>query len=68
MKTENQELLIPNVKVLGALRNSGYNNYTAIADIIDNSLEKEVDSQNISVDFSFNQEMNLFEFVMMVVE
>jgi len=53
MKTENQELLIPNVKVLGALRNSGYNNYTAIADIIDNSLEKEVDSQNISVDFSF---------------
>ena len=37
MKTENQELLITNVKVLGALRNSGYNNYTAIADIIDNS-------------------------------
>lgn len=31
--------IIPSVKVLNALRNSGYNNYTAIADIVDNSLD-----------------------------
>ena len=32
-----------------ALRNTGYDNYTAIADIIDNSIEKKVDSKNVRV-------------------
>lgn len=35
----NNVSIIPSVKVLNALRNSGYNNYTAIADIVDNSLD-----------------------------
>jgi hypothetical protein len=44
-----EESCIPNVKVLNALRNSGYNNYTAIADIIDNSLEDDVEATNIVI-------------------
>jgi len=39
----------PNVNFLTTLRNSGYNNYTAIADIIDNSLDTDVDSKNVKV-------------------
>lgn len=43
------EVIIPNVKFLNALRNSGYNNYAAIADIVDNSLEEDVNSKNIRI-------------------
>ena len=32
-----------------ALRNSGYSNYSAIADILDNSLENEVDAKNVDI-------------------
>ena len=49
MKKTNQEQIVPNVKVLNALRNSGYNNYTAIADIVDNSLEDDVESTKIFI-------------------
>lgn len=38
-----------------ALRQLGYTNYTAIADIIDNSLESEVGSQNINIDLIRDQ-------------
>lgn len=37
--------------IVNALRNCGYNNYSAIADIIDNSLEPEVESSYVKVDF-----------------
>ena len=33
-----------------ALRQLGYTNYTAIADIIDNSIEGEVGSKNVFID------------------
>lgn len=35
--------------VVTALRNCGYNNYTAIADIIDNSIEPEVGSEFVKI-------------------
>jgi hypothetical protein len=41
--------ILPNVSFLTTLRNSGYNNYTAIADIVDNSLDNEVDAKNVWV-------------------
>ena len=37
--------------IVNALRNCGYNNYSAIADIIDNSLEPEVNSSFVKIDF-----------------
>ena len=37
--------------IANSLRNCGYNNYTAIADIIDNSIEPEVGSSFVKVDF-----------------
>lgn len=37
--------------IVNALRNCGYNNYSALADIIDNSLEPEVNSTYVKVDF-----------------
>lgn len=37
----------PNTIFLSTLKNSGHNNYTAIADIIDNSLENDVDAKNV---------------------
>lgn len=39
--------ILPNVSFLTTLRNSGYNNYTAIGDIVDNSLDNDVDSKNV---------------------
>lgn len=38
-----------------ALRNAGYTNYTAIADIIDNSLETDVLSKNIYININANR-------------
>lgn len=32
-----------------ALRNSGYSNYSAIADVLDNSLENDVDAKNVNI-------------------
>ena len=37
--------------IVNALRHCGYNSYSAIADIIDNSLEPEVESTFVKVDF-----------------
>ena len=41
--------IMPNVSFLTTLRSSGYNNYTAIADIVDNSLDNEVNSKNVDI-------------------
>ena len=38
--------------IVNALRNCGYNNYAAIADIIDNSVEPEVDATSVKIQFS----------------
>jgi hypothetical protein len=45
--------ILPNVGYLSTMRNSGYNNYTAIADIVDNSLETDVNSKNVWVNINF---------------
>lgn len=37
--------------IVNALRNCGYNPYTAISDIVDNSLEPEVESSYVKVNF-----------------
>lgn len=37
--------------IVNALRNCGYNNYSALEDIIDNSLEPDVNSTFVKVDF-----------------
>jgi hypothetical protein len=39
----------PNTIFLQTLRNSGYNNYTAIADIVDNSLDTEVRASKVKI-------------------
>lgn len=46
-----KDLRINDSFIANALRNCGYNNYSAIADIIDNSLEPEVESSFVKVDF-----------------
>ena len=45
----------PNVNFLTTLRNSGYNNYTAIADIIDNSLDVQVNSKNVRINIKHSK-------------
>jgi hypothetical protein len=48
--TQNQIFGInPNTLFLKTLRNSGYNNYTAIADIVDNSLDTEVRASKVKI-------------------
>ena len=49
MKKKN--LVVNDSFIVNALRNCGYNNYSAIADIIDNSLEPELESSFVKVDF-----------------
>lgn len=39
----------PNVNYLSSLRSSGYNNYSAIADIVDNSLDNDVNAANVKI-------------------
>lgn len=46
-----KKIKVNNSFIVNALRNCGYNNYSAIADIIDNSLEPEVNSTYVKVDF-----------------
>ena len=41
--------------IVNALRNCGYNPYTAIADIIDNSIEKNVNSEKVEVKLIKNE-------------
>jgi hypothetical protein len=48
----------PNVGFLSTLRNSGYDNYSAISDIVDNSLDTEVNSKNVSITVKFSQKQN----------
>lgn len=47
----------PNVNFLTTLRNSGYNNYTAIADIVDNSLDTNVGSENVNILIKKNKDV-----------
>lgn len=47
--SEHQIDVTPNVNFLNTLRNSGYNNYTAIADIVDNSLDTDVNSSTVKI-------------------
>lgn len=47
----NKKLQVNDLFIVNALRNCGYNNYSALADIIDNSLEPEVNSTYVKVDF-----------------
>ena len=46
-----KEIKINDSFIVNTLRNCGYNNYSALADIIDNSLEPEVNSTYVKVDF-----------------
>lgn len=46
----------PNVNFLTTLRNSGYSNYTAIADIVDNALDTNVDAENINIYIKTNKD------------
>lgn len=48
---EKEQLKINNSFIVNALRNCGYNNYSAISDIIDNSVEPDVESSFVKVDF-----------------
>jgi len=58
------EQIVPNVTVLNALRNSGYNNYMAIADIVDNSLEEDVESKNVYINIeSTNKGFYPFKYI-----
>jgi hypothetical protein len=41
----------PRPQFLETLRSSGYDNYQAISDIIDNSIDTEVGSQNVQINF-----------------
>lgn len=58
---EHQIDVTPNVNFLTTLRNSGYNNYTAIADIIDNSLDTDVNSSIVKI--SFKKAKEDYEFI-----
>lgn len=51
----------PNVKFLTTLRNSGYSNYTAIADIIDNSIDTDVNSKNVNI--RIKKSKDVYEFI-----
>lgn len=51
----------PNVNFLSTLRNSGYNNYTAIADIVDNSLDTDVNTKNVNIFLKKNKDE--YEFI-----
>lgn len=48
---QNNNLIVKNSFIVNALRNCGYDPYTAISDIIDNSIEPEVESSFVKVDF-----------------
>ena len=45
--------------ILETIRNCGYNAYTAIADITDNSLESQVGAKNISVTFEVDEKKKI---------
>lgn len=42
-------IIAPKPKILLSMRSTGYDNYSAIADIVDNSLDTEVDSSHIKI-------------------
>lgn len=46
-----KNLVVNDSFIVNALRNCGYNNYSAIADIIDNSLEPELETNYVKIDF-----------------
>tara|TARA_R110000772_G_scaffold17946_1_gene49781 strand:- start:32942 stop:34522 length:1581 start_codon:yes stop_codon:yes gene_type:complete len=54
----------PRVKILSTLRSSGYNNYTAIADIVDNSLDSNVGSKKVNIIITEDSEKKSYESIM----
>lgn len=44
----------PDVRMLESLRNAGYSNYSALADIIDNCFERGVNSNNVRIEIENN--------------
>lgn len=50
-KLTSNEVKVNSTFIVRTLRNCGYTNYSAIADIVDNSLEDTVGSKKISIDF-----------------
>lgn len=56
LKKLSQIDVTPNVNFLATLRNSGYNNYTAIADIVDNSLDTDVNTKNVNIYIKKNRD------------
>lgn len=53
----------PNVAFLLTLRNSGYNNYTAIEDIVDNSLDTDVKSSNVRINIKQKSKQTEYEHI-----
>ena len=48
--------IVPTSKFYYSFRNLGYNNYEALADIIDNSLDPDVSAKNVWVEISKNMD------------
>ena len=46
---ETNSIMVRDSFVVNALRNCGYNNYAAIADIIDNSIEPNVNASKVEI-------------------
>lgn len=51
-KKEEFVSIIPSSKFYHSFRNLGYNNYEALADIVDNSLDPDVNAKNVWIDVS----------------
>jgi hypothetical protein len=49
--------IVPTSKFYYSFRNLGYNNYEALADIIDNCLDPDVDAKNVWVEISKNMDV-----------
>lgn len=55
-KKEDYVSIVPTSKFYYSFRNLGYNNYEALADIIDNSLDPDVSARNVWVEISKNMD------------
>jgi len=49
--------IVPTSKFYYSFRNLGYNNYEALADIVDNSLDPDVNSKNVWIEVSKNMDV-----------
>jgi hypothetical protein len=55
-RKEDYVSIVPTSKFYYSFRNLGYNNYEALADIIDNSLDPDVSAKNVWVEISKNMD------------